>query len=283
MPVKVVKILARKKKEEGGVPAGTPAPWMATFSDLMNLLLCFFVLLFAMSSVDEAKLEELANVLSSRLSFFDGGQTSIGEGQLISTGAAQLTQIDQYVNSMGQTSEDKEGDEPYDRVGEAVEEANEEETEKMYNEVSEYSSEYNLDGYIDIGVDEKAGRYITIEISGNYLYPSGSAQLTNDALPIFSRVGDILKKYDGYRIAVIGHTDNVPVQKGGKYDSNMELSSARASVAAKYLIDNKGIDPENIEWVGKGEYVPIADNSTELGRTQNRRIEIRVYNSLNSN
>ena len=168
-------------------------------------------------------------------------------------------------------------------MGEAVEEANREETEKMYNEVSEYSSEYNLDGYIDIGVDEKAGRYITIEISGNYLYPSGSAQLTNDALPIFSRVGDILKKYDGYRIAVIGHTDNVPVQKGGKYDSNMELSSARASVAAKYLIDNKGIDPENIEWVGKGEYVPIADNSTELGRTQNRRIEIRVYNSLNSN
>ncbi len=82
---------------------------------------------------------------------------------------------------------------------------------------------------------------------------------------------------------MIGHTDNVPVQKGGKYDSNMELSSARASVAAKYLIDNKGIDPENIEWVGKGEYVPIADNSTELGRTQNRRIEIRVYNSLNSN
>ena len=96
--------MARKKKEEGGVPAGTPAPWMATFSDLMNLLLCFFVLLFAMSSVDEAKLEELANVLSSRLSFFDGGQTSIGEGQLISTGAAQLTHIDQYVNSMGQTS-----------------------------------------------------------------------------------------------------------------------------------------------------------------------------------
>ena len=217
------------------------------------------------------------------MSFFNGGQTSIGEGQLISTGAAQLTQIDQYVNSMGQTSEDKEGDDPYDHVGEAVEEANREETEKMYNEVSEYSSEYNLDGYIDIGVDEKAGRYITIEISGNYLYRSGSAQLTSDALPIFSRVGDILKKYDGYRIAVIGHTDNVPVQKGGKYDSNMELSSARASVAAKYLIDNKGIDPANIEWVGKGEYVPIADNSTELGRTQNRRIEIRVYNSLNSN
>lgn len=91
-----------------------------------------------------------------------------------------------------------------------------------------------------------------------------------------------MKNYDGYRIAVIGHTDNVPVRRGSKYDSNMELSSARASVAARYLIEEKGIDQTKIEWTGKGEYDPVADNSTEEGRIQNRRIEIRIYNSMNS-
>ena len=262
-------------------PAGTPAPWMATFSDLMNLLLCFFVLLFAMSSIDETKFEELANVLSSRLNFFTGGSSSIGEGQLIGTGASQLTQLDQYVNSMGQKSEETDGEEPRD-LEEKVEELNRQESEEIYDEVSTLTSQYDLDQYTEIGVDEVGGRYVTIEIGGNYLYSSGSAELTQDALSIFSRIGDILKNYDGYRIAVIGHTDNVPVRRGGKYDSNMELSSARASVAARYLIESKGIDQTKIEWTGKGEYSPIADNSTEEGRTQNRRIEIRIYNSLNS-
>lgn len=270
--------MARKKKQEDSSP-GSPL-WMSTFSDLMNLLLCFFVLLFAMSSIDEAKFQELANVLASRLNIFSGGSASIGEGQLISTGASQLNQLDEYVNNMGQSADDT-GDNPED-MNETIDEMNRNETEQMYDDVSSLSSDYNLDDYVEIGMDEAGGRYITIEISGNFLYASGSAELEEEALPIFSRIGDILKNYDGYRIAVIGHTDNVPVQRGSRYDSNMELSSARASVAARYLIDNKGIDPTKIEWTGKGEYDPIADNSTIEGRTKNRRIEIRIYNSLNS-
>lgn len=270
--------MARQKKPEEQAP-GSPA-WMATFSDLMNLLLCFFVLLFSMSSVDEEKWEELVNSLSSKISIFSGGSASIGEGQLISTGISQLNELDEYFNSMGQTSEET-GDEPLN-LQEAVDEMNREETGEMYDDISSMSSEYNLDKYMDIGIDAAGGRYITIEISGNFLYESGSAKLKPDVLPIFSKIGDILKNYAGYRIAIIGHTDNIPVSSGGKYSSNMELSSARASEAARYLIDNKGMDPAFIEWTGRGEYDPIADNSTPEGRTQNRRIEIRIYNSLNS-
>ena len=84
--------MARKQKQEEQAP-GSPA-WMATFSDLMNLLLCFFVLLFSMSNIDEAKWEELVNSLSNRMSLSSGGRPSIGEGQLINTGMSQLNNLD---------------------------------------------------------------------------------------------------------------------------------------------------------------------------------------------
>lgn len=270
--------MAKKQKQEEA-PAGSPA-WMATFSDLMNLLLCFFVLLFAMSSVDQAKFEELANVMSNRLNIFSGGHTSIGQGQLINTGVSQLNQLDEYINSMGQTS-DQTGEDVLD-LHEKVDEMNREESEEMYDKVSSMSSEFNLDQYMDIGIDETGGKYITIEINGNFLYASGSAELSKDAIPIFSRIGDVLKNYKGYRIAIIGHTDNVPISKNNRYASNRELSCARANSAADYLTEYKELDPADIECVGKGEYDPIADNSTAEGRALNRRIEIRIYNKFNS-
>ncbi len=270
--------MARKQKQEEQAP-GSPA-WMATFSDLMNLLLCFFVLLFSMSNIDEAKWEELVNSLSNRMSLSSGGRPSIGEGQLINTGMSQLNNLDEYLNDMGQKSE-QTGEDVMD-LQEKIEQANREETEEMYDDISDLSSEYDLDKYLDIGVDETGGRYITIDISGSFLYSTGSAQIENAALPVFSKIGDILKRYEGYRIAIIGHTDNVPVSKGSRYGSNRELSSARANTAAEYFVANKGLDPSMIECTGKGEYEPIADNSTKEGRALNRRIEIRIYNSLNS-
>ncbi len=270
--------MAKKQKQEEQAP-GSPA-WMATFSDLMNLLLCFFVLLFAMSSIDEAKFTELANALANRLSIMSGGRTSIGEGQLINTGVSQLNNLDEYTNDMGQTS-DKTGDEVLN-LEEQLAQANKEETEQMYDDISGMSSDYDLDNQMEIGVDS-GGRYITIEISGSLLYASGSAELQSSALPVFSRIGDILKKYEGYRIAIVGHTDNVPVSKRSRYGSNRELSCARANAAADYLVQTKGLDPAYIECIGMGEYEPVADNSTTEGREMNRRIEIRIYNTLNSN
>ena len=91
--------MAKNRRQEEA-PKGSPA-WMATFSDLMNLLLCFFVLLFSMSSVDEAKYEELVVSLSNSFSIFDGGGSAIGEGVLISSGVSQLNELDDYMNDMG--------------------------------------------------------------------------------------------------------------------------------------------------------------------------------------
>ncbi len=99
--------MARQKKEEA--PQGAPA-WMATFSDLMNLLLCFFVLLFSMSSVDEDKFEQLIASLQSQYSILNGGGSSVGEGNMVSAGINQMQKYDVYFNPKATTSGEGKSD-----------------------------------------------------------------------------------------------------------------------------------------------------------------------------
>ncbi len=131
-----MKRLARKKTEEA--PKGAPE-WMTTFSDLMNLLLCFFVLLFAMSNVDQEKFDQVAASLSSSFSIFSGGKSSIGDGQLINMGVAQLNDFNQYFSNMGQTTESIDGEE-IEQLKQLLAEANKAETEKMYDNITEMSA-----------------------------------------------------------------------------------------------------------------------------------------------
>ena len=96
-----MKALARKKREAS---SGGNAPWLNTFADLMNLLLCFFVLLFAMSDVDGAKFEQISVSMSNSFGIFDGGGSALGQGQLISSGMTQLNNLGQYFSNMGESS-----------------------------------------------------------------------------------------------------------------------------------------------------------------------------------
>ena len=99
-----------KNKEETEIKTDG---WKDTFSDLMNLLLCFFILLYSMSSIDEAKYAELVASLSNSVSIFSGGEKAIGQGQLISSGATQLNNLDEYYSDMGkQAQETENADDP---------------------------------------------------------------------------------------------------------------------------------------------------------------------------
>ena len=296
--------MARKKKEDAPAP-GSPA-WMATFSDLMNLLLCFFVLLFSMSSVDQGKAEALIQSLAQTFSIFEGGGSSFGEGNMISNGADQLTELDEYFNTMGQTddgeidqniNEPNNGGESNENIGavptvtatptpvmsadEIVKEENKGQTLIIYDEVADQLNKVNLGDYVDLGIDAEQYHYITIEIKGHFLFEPGQAELMEDAKLIVSRIGDVLKQYDGYRIEVIGHTDSVP-QTVAPYYNNPVLSFWRAMSVADYLVDVKNINRDNVDYTGKGEREPVASNETEEGRKQNRRVEIRLYNKKNS-
>lgn len=299
--------MARKKKEEMPAP-GSPA-WMATFSDLMNLLLCFFVLLFSMSSVDQGKAEALIQSLAQTFSIFDGGGSSFGEGNMISNGADQLTELDKYFNTMGQTDEgsiDKNVNEdnangettdnnpgsvptvapsatpsPTMTPDQAVTEENKGQSLIIYDEVAELINKVNLGDYVDIGIDADQFHYITIEVKGHLLFNSGEAELIEDAWPIISKIGDVLKQYSGYKVEVIGHTDTVPLNKPPYYNNDV-LSYCRARTVAYYLAEDKNLGWENVEFSGRGEREQIASNDDEAGRRQNRRVEIRLYNKKNS-
>ena len=102
-----------------------------------------------------------------------------------------------------------------------------------------------------------------------------------EALPVLDKVGVILERYAAGTIEIEGHTDNVPISTS-RFASNNELSSARAISVFNYLLSVTNLDPAHIKNAGRGEYVPIADNSTEEGRQKNRRVEIRIYNEISS-
>jgi chemotaxis protein MotB len=98
---------------------------------------------------------------------------------------------------------------------------------------------------------------------------------------VLDQVGVILQKYAEGTIEIEGHTDNVPMS-GAKYSNNDELSSGRALSVFNYLLSVTDLNPANIKHSGRGEYVPIADNSTAEGRAKNRRVEIKIYTALSS-
>ncbi len=282
--------MAKKIKEEAP-PPGSPA-WMATFSDLMNLLLCFFVLLFSMSSVDEAKYNELVAALNNTFSIFEAGATSIGEGILVSNGVSQLNELDEYINSTGRTADNdiqgeqiKEFVKALDQDAEidsamiqAIEQALDEQklmsNEELAEKVEEAVAESQMSDQIGVSF---TAQYVQLTMKGALLFDSGSASLKEGSLEVLDKVGVILEKYSTGTIEIEGHTDNVPI-KSARFEDNEELSSARARSVFYYLLENTALDPTMMKHAGMGQRVPIADNTTEEGRSKNRRVEIRIYN-----
>lgn len=313
--------MARQKQEDP--PKGSPA-WMATFSDLMNLLLCFFVLLFSMSSVDTNKFVALIASLQSQYSILKGGGAAVGDGKMISAGINQLQKYDVYFNpkatnsgegksdadkkdivhsaaendgennkpSEGYANNDgKSGDEVTDEMvkpeeiemtrQEAMELLGEEslaESEQMAGRISKLLEKYGIQSKVDVDFN---GQHVTLTLNGAILFASGSADLSQDAYPLVDKIGKILQRFRDHTIEVEGHTDNVPVHNARFADNNV-LSMYRALSVADYLRSSTSINPASIKSSGRGDYIPIADNATPEGRAQNRRVEIKVFNSFNS-
>ena len=113
------------------------------------------------------------------------------------------------------------------------------------------------------------------------MFKSGKSDIMKEAYPIVDKIGKILEEYDKNVIEIEGHTDNVPI-RSAKYENNNVLSMYRALSVADYIREHTKIKAEYLKSSGRGEYVPIADNSTPEGRARNRRVEIKIYNSYNS-
>jgi len=266
--------MAKKQREEPSAPSQA---WMNTFADLMNLLLCFFVLLFSMSTVDAQKFQLIAESFSETFSIFSAGATAVGDGIMISNGVSQLNELDRFMYSMG-TSADAESNLPksLEEMMEEMEKEQMKESEELAEKIEEALAENQLQDEVEL---EFTSQYVQLTLKGAVLFDSGRSELKEEVMPTIEKVAMILERYAGNLVEIEGHTDNVPIHTS-QYESNDVLSSYRALSVFDYLVANTSLQPSQIKHAGRGEYVPIADNDTPEGRARNRRIEIKVYNSL---
>ncbi len=222
--------------------------WLAAFGDLMSLLLCFFVLLLSMSSMDAKKISEAIGSLSGAMSVLEGGtKTEISK---------QRIQESTPLESQDETSE------TVNRVQQAVGDANE-------------MMEQGHGPAISL---EEAQEGFVIELPASLLFKSGTATIENeDALLFLKRVALIIEELPKtMQVSVQGHTDNQGPGTKSLFKDNWELSSARAiSVLQELLLD--GVDPSRISASGYAEFKPIATNATASGREKNRRVELHFY------
>lgn len=219
--------------------------WLAAFGDLMSLLLCFFVLLLSMSSMDTKKVSEAIGSLSGAMSVLEGGiKTEVSKERI-----QESTPIE----------ESSESSDTVNRVTQAVIDANE-----MMEK-----------GHGPTITVEEAQEGFVIELPSSLLFKPGSAIIENeDALLFLKRIALIIEELpNSMEVVTKGHTDNIPPDKTSPYKDNWELSSARAlSVLKELLLD--GVDPKRISAAGYSEYSPIATNATKAGREKNRRVEL---------
>lgn len=119
---------------------------------------------------------------------------------------------------------------------------------------------------------------ISVSFVDRILFDFAKASISPEGRSVLKRVGDILKMVKDRTIRVVGHTDDVPISREfqWKYPSNWELSAARAASVIRYLQSEVGLKPENMEAVGRAFYDPVADNESEAGRAQNRRVNIII-------
>ncbi len=222
--------------------------WLAAFGDLMSLLLCFFVLLLSMSSMDAKKISEAIGSLSGAMSVLEGGtKTEISK---------QRIQESTPLESQDETSEQ------VNRVQQAVGEANE-----MMEK-----------GHGPAITLEEAQEGFVIELPASLLFKSGSATIENeDALLFLKRVALIIEELPKtMQVSVQGHTDNQGPGTNSLFKDNWELSSARAiSVLQELLLD--GVDPARVSASGYAEFKPLGSNATASGREKNRRVELHFY------
>jgi chemotaxis protein MotB len=239
--------VARKKKAPAAGP-GAPL-WLATYGDMVTLVLCFFVLLYAFSSLDQQKFNAMAESMQQAFNILQGGPSSSSTQSLMDGAlgdgagdAARRTQSNQVNNA--------------NRVLALVQEAIKQE---------------ELGDDIRVEMNERG---IVISFSEQLLFAEGSARLRPASLRLLYKIGSIIDSIPN-EIALEGHTDSAVLQDS-IYIDNWGLSSARAAAVVSYLNREVGISERRLRAVGLGPARPVVANDSEMKMALNRRVDMVI-------
>ena len=226
--------------------------WLLTYSDLITLLMVFFVVLYSSSNINQKKYEKLASSMNTA---FTGG-TGISDSG--AGGANEGSSDEGELKPLVQSEEEK--------------------LQGIEGQVDEMIKQMVLEGSVSTSIEERG---LVISFNDSIFFESAKADIMEDMKLKLVSLSTVLNKIDNY-IRVEGHTDNVPI-RNEYFSSNWQLSSTRASNVVEYLINNGRISPDRLSAVGYGEYRPVADNSTDQGRSKNRRVDILILNNKYDN
>jgi len=270
----------KKKKSAAGGPKGV-AGWMASYADMVTVLMAFFILLFAMSQIDEDLFERFI-ISFNPARAEDFRVLPGGGGLLVDQESGILPNIEEPPPAGAEGDDGGVGDvDPefwggQEHQGDAIGD--------MMNTFMTYMADILQlsdleDGVLPDGIEVGENYFrINIDEFGGVSFAPGQARLTPAAIATLDYFGPMLRGFTerNQGIIVEGHTDNVPISSA-VFPTNWTLSSVRASTVVEYLVANFDIPVYMIAGLGRGEYFPIADNETVEGRAQNRRVEIKIF------
>lgn len=249
--------MARKKEPE---KAANHERWLVSYADFITLLFAVFVTLYAMSQTDKQKVEQVA--ASYRSAFGVTVGASSGKPQFIPK--SDMMPIPSMKQQLKNTEKPKaKGD------GSSKVQATKKDFKEMLVSLEKFLIDKNAQDKVNIDITRR-GLVISLREAG--FFDSGSATIQPAAHELLAKIAEVLLPY-GNPISFEGHTDNIPM-RSSTFHSNWELSTARATTLAHYFMDRHSFAPEKISVTGYGEYRPVADNSVEEGRKQNRRVDV---------
>lgn len=268
---------------EEGLP-----PWLATFADMMALLMCFFVLLLSFAEMDVLKYKQVAGAL--KLAF---GVQRIVKATEIPKGTSVIakqyspgkpTEVTPLEIMREKTSDDTKTNLDYTDseskndggMGEAeaqkiAEQKAQREAQAEAEELQDALAEAIEDGLLEV---EAFSDRVLIRIRERGSFGSGRAELQQEFLPILKLIADVLNQRDGHFV-ISGHTDDIPIETR-RFRSNWDLSAARAASVVHFLIQEGDVDPERMEIRALSDNEPIVPNDSWENRARNRRVEISV-------
>jgi len=242
--------MARKKKPAEPEKPENSERWLLTYSDMITLLMAFFIVLYAISNVEKSKAAALSESLSEAFNNSPGIQTGEGGGghsaseRNVPLRAAPGTGLSPKASS----------------------------SKTPFRERATSTLKANInDGTMRVSTE---ARGIVVALSGDVFFAKGDVSLNAESLSKLEQVADLLRGVS-QEIVVEGHTDTTPVERSDRYASNLMLSAARAVSVAEAL-EMLGVPKERLSAAGYGDSRPLKTNDTPEGRAYNRRVDILI-------